>query len=147
MTRRRRPLLELFDSPLGEVLHAAAVGRLDDVEPLSWRQGAAVAVVMAAAGYPEAPRKGDAISGVAAAEALGGVRVLQAGTSSSGEAPGALVTNGGRVLAVTATGDSVDLARRRAYAGVHEIDFAGAQFRTDIAAIAAASPRKIRLET
>jgi phosphoribosylamine--glycine ligase len=133
-------LLELFDSPLGEVLHAAAVGRLDDVEPLSWKQGAAVAVVMSAAGYPEAPRKGDAISGVGAAGALSGVRVLQAGTELSDDAPGALVTSGGRVLAVTATGESVDLARRRAYAGVREIDFAGAQFRTDIAAAAATAP-------
>jgi phosphoribosylamine---glycine ligase len=134
-------LLELFDSPLGQVLSAASLGRLEDVEPLRWRDGAAVTVVMAAAGYPEAPRKGDVISGVAGAEALGGVRVLQAGTAVNVEASDRLVTNGGRVLAVTATGDSVGVARRRAYAGVHEIDFAGAQFRTDIAATAASPPQ------
>jgi phosphoribosylamine--glycine ligase len=136
-----QPLLELFDSPLGEVLYAAAVGRLDDVGPLRWKSGSAVSVVMAAAGYPESPRKGDVISGVAAAEALGGVRVLQAGTELSGDASGQLVTNGGRVLAVTATGESVDVARRRAYAGVREIDFAGAQYRSDIAAAAASPPK------
>jgi phosphoribosylamine--glycine ligase len=126
-------LLELFDSPLGQVLYAASLGRLEDVGPLRWRDGAAVTVVMAAAGYPEAPRKGDVISGVAAAEALSGVRVLQAGTAAAVDAADRLVTNGGRVLAVTATGDSVGIARRRAYAGVDAIDFAGAQFRTDIA--------------
>jgi phosphoribosylamine--glycine ligase len=136
-----QPLLALLDTPLGGVLTAAATGGLGGLEPLSWRPGAAVTVVMAAAGYPDAPRRGDAISGIAAAEAVDGVQVFHAGTAygdgSSGGAAG-LVTNGGRVLAVTATGSSLADARGRAYAGVERITFAGAQLRSDIAASAAA---------
>ncbi len=123
-------LLELLDSPLGPVLHAAAAGRLDDVERLRWKSGAAVAVVMASAGYPDSPRKGDAISGVEAAEVLHDVHVLHAGTALG---PVGLATAGGRVLAVTGLGDSVQQARDRAYEGVRLIDFAGHQFRRDIA--------------
>src|SRR4051794_25503473 len=128
-------LLELLESPLGQVLNAAATGRLDEVGPLRWKAGAAVTVVMAAAGYPDSPRKGDAISGVAAAEAAGAA-VLQAGTSL-GE--GGLVASGGRVLAVTATGDDLTAARDLAYRGVEAISFAGAQSRRDIAEAAARS--------
>ncbi len=124
-------LIPLLDSPLGQVLAAAATGRLADVETLRWRPGAAVTVVMASAGYPDSPRKGDPVSGVEAAEELDGVHVLHAGTTLG---PGGLATAGGRVLAVTAIGDSVPQARDRAYEGVKLIDFAGHQFRTDIAA-------------
>jgi phosphoribosylamine--glycine ligase len=95
-----------------------------------------VSVVMAAAGYPGTARTGDVISGVADAEALLGVQVLHAGTSLGSHPAAELVTSGGRVLAVTATADTLDDARARAYAGVARIDFAGAQFRTDIAALA-----------
>ena len=126
-----QPLLELLASPLGKVLHAAAVGRLDRVGDLRWHRGAAVAVVMSAEGYPESPRRGDPISGVSEAEALPGVSVLQAGTASGPD--GRLVTAGGRVLAVTATGPSVAEARQSAYEGVARISFEGAHFRTDIA--------------
>ncbi|MEJ7743273.1 MAG: phosphoribosylglycinamide synthetase C domain-containing protein [Nocardioidaceae bacterium] len=102
---------------------------------------------MAAAEYPEIPRKGDAISGVAAADSLEAVRVFHAGTAwthavtesdSAGAdlADGALMTAGGRVLAVTATGADVADARQRAYAGVSRISFEGAQYRSDIAAAA-----------
>ena len=130
-------LLELLESPLGQVLHAAANGRLDDLGPLRWRNAASVAVVMAADGYPESPRKGDPITGVDAAEAQG-LSVLQAGTTSG---PSGLATSGGRVLAVTATGADLVEARERAYRGVEAIDFDGAQFRHDIAeSAAAASP-------
>jgi phosphoribosylamine---glycine ligase len=132
-----QPLMQLLDSPLGGVLYAASTGRLEDVGPLRWRSGASVSVVMAAAGYPGAPRTGDVISGVADAEALPGVQVLHAGTAMRRDASAALVTKGGRVLAVTATADTLDRARRQAYAGVAKIEFAGAQFRTDIAAAAA----------
>ena len=59
-----QPLLELLESPLGQVLLAAATGRLDEVEPLRWRDESAVAVVMAAAGYPSSPRSGDGITGI-----------------------------------------------------------------------------------
>jgi phosphoribosylamine--glycine ligase len=123
-------LLPRLASPLGVLLLAAAQGRLGEVAPPRWAQGAAVAVVLAAHGYPEAPRKGDEITGVADAEALEGVAVVHAGTALSA---GRLVTAGGRVLAVTAVGDSVEDARKRAYAGVSCIRIDGAHHRSDIA--------------
>jgi phosphoribosylamine--glycine ligase len=131
-----QPLLALLESPLGQLLRAAATGRLDEVEPLRWRNAAAVTVVMAAAGYPASPRKGDVISGVAAAEERGAA-VLHAGTTAG---PEGLAVSGGRVLGVTATGETLAEAREVAYAGVEAISFDGAQFRHDIAQQAAASP-------
>ncbi|MFP5316620.1 MAG: phosphoribosylamine--glycine ligase, partial [Actinomycetes bacterium] len=95
-----QPLLALLDSPLGVVLKAAAEGRLDEVGPLRWKDGAAVAVVVAAQDYPGKPRTGDVIHGVLDVERLEGVDVIHAGTATDGE--GHLVTAGGRVLAVTA---------------------------------------------
>jgi phosphoribosylamine--glycine ligase len=126
-----QPLLALLTSPLGAVLKAAADGRLAEVGPLSWHEGAAVAVVVAAAGYPAAPRTGDAVEGVEDAEALEGVDVVHAGTRRD---DGRLVTAGGRVLAVTATGPDLAAARARAYEGVARIRIEGAHHRTDIAA-------------
>jgi phosphoribosylamine--glycine ligase len=123
-------LLPRLASPLGVLLKAAADGRLDEVDPPRWGAGAAVTVVVASEGYPEAPRTGDRIKGVEEAEALEGVDVIQAGTALE---DGALVTNGGRVLAVTAVGDDVAEARARAYAGVDLIHIDGAHHRTDIA--------------
>jgi phosphoribosylamine---glycine ligase len=124
-------LLQRLDSPLGVLLQAAAEGRLDDVDPPRWRGGAAVAVVVAAEGYPDAPRKGDVIHGVDKADELDGVDVIHAGTARAGDE---LVTAGGRVLAVTAVGEDVADARARAYAGVDLIEIDGAHHRTDIAA-------------
>jgi phosphoribosylamine--glycine ligase len=129
-----QPLLELLDSPLGSVLAAAARGGLADAGPLRWRPRAAVTVVLAAHGYPDAPRGGDVISGVAAAVGVPDVHVSHAGTRVDG---GALVTAGGRVLAVTGSGPSLADARAAAYDGVSRISFDGAQYRTDIAADAA----------
>jgi phosphoribosylamine--glycine ligase len=126
-----QPLLALLDSPLSPLLYAAATGTLADVPPPAWRDGAAVAVVMASAGYPESSSKGGVITGVDSAEALDGVHVIHAGTAL---ADGSLVTAGGRVLAVVGTGPDVAAARSAAYAGVAEIAFEGAQRRTDIAA-------------
>ena len=126
-----QPLLALLESPLGVVLKAAAEGRLDEVGPLKWRAGAAVAVVVASKDYPDTPRTGDTIDGVAEAEELDGVDVIHAGTATR---DGVLVTAGGRVLAVTAVGSDVADARSRAYAGVDRIRIAGAHHRTDIAA-------------
>lgn len=127
-------LLQLLDAPLGVLLKAAAEGRLDEAEPPRWKPGAAVTVVMAADGYPESPRKGDRITGIEAADALDEVDVIHAGTALTDDG---LVTSGGRVLAVTAVGESLADARGRAYAGIAEIRFAGAHHRTDIAAQAA----------
>jgi phosphoribosylamine---glycine ligase len=131
-----QPLLALLDSSLSTLLHAGATGRLHATEPPRFHSGAAVAVVVAADGYPDAPRKGDPIVGVDAAEAMDGVHVIHAGTALN--ADGRLVTAGGRVLAVTATGSDLIQARERAYTGVDAIHIDGAQFRTDIAAAAAA---------
>ncbi len=126
-----QPLLALLESPLAEVLLAAAEGRLHEVAPLRWRAGAAVAVVVAAQGYPGAPRTGDVVHGLPEASALG-VDVIHAGTAPG--ADGQVVTSGGRVLAVTAVGADVADARARAYAGVDAIRIDGSQHRTDIAA-------------
>ena len=125
-------VLPLLRTPLAGVLYRAATGTLEHQEPLRWSPGAAVTVVMAAHNYPETPRKGDQITGIAAAEALGEVTVYQAGTALAG-ADG-LITAGGRVLAVTALGLDQAQARELAYAAVAEVGFDGAHFRTDIAA-------------
>jgi len=126
-----QPLLALVESPLGELLMAAATGRLADVAPPVFADGAAVAVVMASRGYPVSSSSGDVITGVDAAEAVDGVQVLHAGTALR---DGSLVTAGGRVLAVVGTGADVAAARMAAYAGIAEISFDGEQHRTDIAA-------------
>ncbi|SDS98152.1 phosphoribosylamine--glycine ligase [Nocardioides scoriae] len=127
-----QPLLALLDSPLGVLLKASADAALHEVDPPRWRSGAAVAVVMASRGYPEGSSSGDVITGTEQAQAH--ADVVHAGTALR---DGDLVTAGGRVLAVTAVGDDVADARDRAYRGVAEISFTGAQWRTDIAAKAA----------
>ena len=129
-------LLMLLDSPLGGLLHAAATGTLADAAPPRWRTGAAVAVVMASAGYPESSSKGDVIVGTETLDREDDVDVIHAGTARDAE--GRLVTAGGRVLAVAAVGASVADARAKAYEGVASISFPGAQHRNDIAATAAA---------
>ena len=104
--------------------------------------------MLAAAGYPDAPRKGDAIEGLdrVTADSHPGVVVFHAGTAL---ADGKTVVSGGRVLCVTALGDSVRQAQKAAYAAVNEIRFAGAQFRTDIGhrAVARAPGRNASGET
>jgi phosphoribosylamine---glycine ligase len=131
-------LLGLLDSPLGVLLRAAARGRLDEVEPPRWKDGAAVTVVVAAEGYPASPRRGDPIEGVDRAGAVESVDVIHAGTRL---VDGRLVTDGGRVLSVTATGGSVAEARDRAYDAVGLISIDGAHHRTDIARAAAERQR------
>jgi phosphoribosylamine--glycine ligase len=106
-------------------LHAAATGRLAEHPPLSWRQGAAVAVVVAASGYPGGVRTGDPITGA------DGDGVLHAGTAVA--ADGTVVSAGGRVLAVTALGPDLEAARQTAYERVAGVRLAGAHWRTDIA--------------
>jgi phosphoribosylamine--glycine ligase len=133
-----QPLLALLRTPLGVLLSAVASGRLADVPDLRWHDGAAVSVVLAAPGYPQAPRTGDAIDGVESAAALPGVQVSHAGTAL--DEAGRLVTAGGRVLTVTGTGADVEDARQRAYDGVAQVSFAGQQHRGDIAAGAGSAP-------
>jgi len=105
---------------------AATSGALDQVE-LEWDRRTALGVVMAAAGYPLNPRRGDAITGLPP-EAPDAV-VFHAGTAQK---DGKLVTSGGRVLCVTTLADNVKLAQQRAYEVVNGIHFAGAQCRRDI---------------
>ncbi|MEX0427184.1 phosphoribosylamine--glycine ligase [Nocardioides sp. DS6] len=127
-----QPVLAVLDSSLGELLAAAAEGRLAEVAAPRFRAEAAVTVVLASAGYPESSSKGDVITGVEDAAARPGVDVIHAGTAIS--PTGELVTAGGRVLAVRATGRDVADARATAYAAADLISFDGMQRRSDIAA-------------
>ena len=123
-------VLARLRSPLGILLMAAATGNLADLPPLKWRSGAAVTVVIAAKNYPQSPVTGDLIGGLAEAGAIEGVSVLHAGT---GATPEGIVSAGGRVLSVTAQGDSLEQARERAYGGVDLITLEGSHHRDDIA--------------
>jgi phosphoribosylamine--glycine ligase len=129
-----QPLMALLDSPLGVLLKAAADGVLHEVDPPRWKSGAAVAVVMASAGYPESSSKGDVIVGTETLAADAEIDVIHAGTALDGDK---LVTAGGRVLAVTAVGADLADARAKAYEGVAAVSFDGAQWRRDIALKAA----------
>ncbi|MFI5799579.1 phosphoribosylamine--glycine ligase [Streptomyces sp. NPDC051677] len=130
-------VLARLKTPLAGVLKAAATGDLADLPPLRWRDDAAVTVVIASHNYPGAPRTGDPITGLAevAAEDAPHAYVLHAGTKDD---DGAVVSAGGRVLSVTATGADLTEARERAYKAVARIGLDGSQHRTDIAAKAAA---------
>jgi phosphoribosylamine--glycine ligase len=121
-----QPILMRMRSDLVNLLEQAIDGHLDRVEA-SWDWRVALGVVVAADGYPEAPRRGDVIESLPA-DAEDCV-VFHAGTRLRQEQ---LVTDGGRVLCVTALGENVRAARRRAYDAVSEVRFAGLQFRTDI---------------
>ena len=135
-----QPVLALLESGLGGLLLAAARGRLSEVPEPTFRDGAAVTVVLASAGYPESSSKGDVITGAGAADGVNDVDVIHAGTAIvDAPEPGDpghrhLVTAGGRVLAVRAVGYDVDDARSRAYAAADLIAFDGMQRRSDIAA-------------
>lgn len=121
-----QPILMRLKSDLFDVLMKATEGALDAVE-LQWDRRFALGIVMAAAGYPQAPRKGDAITGLPP-EAEDAV-VFHAGTTAD---DGTLRVSGGRVLCVTALGDSARLAQQRAYDALQGIHFDGAQYRRDI---------------
>ncbi|MGK2319522.1 phosphoribosylamine--glycine ligase [Gordonia rhizosphera] len=117
-------VLALLKSPLGQALNATATGTLDQLPPLEWSDGAAVTVVVAAENYPGTPRVGDVITG---ADAEG---VLHAGTTRN--ADGAVVSSGGRVLAVVGTGADLAEARAQAYERIAKIRLPGSHHRTDI---------------
>lgn len=120
-------LMMRLESDLADLLTAAAEGTLDSQAP-QWRAGSALTVVMANKGYPSSYPKGDIISGLEDAE-NNGVAVFHAGTTPK---DGAITATGGRVLNVTATGDSVTQAQARAYDSVRKISWDNAYFRTDI---------------
>jgi phosphoribosylamine---glycine ligase len=121
-----QPILMRLKSDFLSLIEAGIDGRLDKIEP-EWDRRAALGVVLAASGYPEAPRKGDEITGLPKNDP--DMRVFHAGTD---EVDGKLVTSGGRVLCVTALGDTVKQAQQRAYAALEHIRFAGMQYRKDI---------------
>ncbi len=121
-------LMQRYDGDLAELLLAAAENRLGTLPAPRFAPATALTVVMAADGYPGTPSKGGTISGIAAAEA-DGAKVFHAGTALQ---DGQLVANGGRVLNVTALGESVTAAQKHAYAAVNKIDFPEGFCRSDI---------------
>ncbi len=122
-----QPILMRLKSDLGDLVEAAIQGKLDEVET-DWDRRVALGIVLAAAGYPESPRKGDPIAGLPETPTED-AHVFHAGTA---ERDGQVVTAGGRVLCVTALGDSVRSAQKRAYDLADAIVFDGRQFRRDI---------------
>ncbi|OMC40586.1 phosphoribosylamine--glycine ligase [Mycobacterium sp. GA-1841] len=122
-------VLALLDSPLAQLLRAAASGELDSFGDLQWRDGYAVTVVVAAENYPGRPRVGDVITG---SEADG---VLHAGTARRDD--GAVVSSGGRVLSVVGTGADLPAAREAAYTLAKSVRLPGSHFRSDIGLAAA----------
>lgn len=122
-------MMTLLEDDLLPVLKEAAEGKLS-VNKLNWKSGSAVCVVMAAAGYPASARKGDEITGMSSESSA---VVFQAGTRR--DDTGRLVTNGGRVLGVTAHGSEMSQAREEAYRKVGDIHFSGVQYRKDIGKI------------
>jgi phosphoribosylamine--glycine ligase len=133
-----QPLLLRLRSDLLDLLEAAADERLEEVEgKVEWDPRPAVCVVLASKGYPGKYEKGYAVKGVEEAEKLPGVKVFHAGTRRDGDR---VLTDGGRVLGVTALGDDLADAQRRAYEAVGKIAFADMVYRRDIAARALARP-------
>ncbi len=125
-------VLDRLATPIAGLLRAAADGDLAAAADPQWAEGAAVAVVMAAEGYPDAPVSGDLIEGLAAAGRVPGSYVLQAGTAATAE--GKLAAAGGRVLNVVGTGPDLTRARSAAYEAAAKIKMRGGWYRSDIAA-------------
>ncbi|HCK52916.1 MAG TPA: phosphoribosylamine--glycine ligase [Planctomycetaceae bacterium] len=124
-----QPILMRLNSDLGLVLKAAAEGRLDEFGPLEWDDRPAVCVVMASDGYPGSYETGRPIRGIDEANSIEGVQVFHAGTT---EQDNQLLSDGGRVLGVTALGDQLADAKRQAYEAVRCIRWEGAWCRKDI---------------
>ena len=129
-----QPLLARLATPLGQVLYAAATGDLAAHPELQWGSGAAVAVVLAAPGYPGTPTTGGVITGLEAASSNGSM-IIHAGTAVDSQ--GNLISAGGRVLAVVGLGEDIEEARGQAYESIEKIQLDGAFYRHDIAAAAA----------
>ncbi|MEO1211409.1 MAG: phosphoribosylamine--glycine ligase [Cyanobacteria bacterium J06638_20] len=121
-------VLPLLETPLDEVMLACIQQRLGELPPLQWKEATAACVVAAAGGYPGPYRKGDRITGIPEAEAKGGI-VFQAGTK---DVDGQVVTDGGRVLGVTATGKDFEAAIAHAYEALAAIHFDDIYYRRDI---------------
>jgi phosphoribosylamine--glycine ligase len=121
-------ILARLDSDLLDALEACVEGRLSDTE-LRWKPGASACVIASSAGYPGSYSTGLPITGLEAAAAIPGVQVFHSGTALSGEA---VVTAGGRVLGVTASGPNLEEALTQAYAALAKINFEGMYYRKDI---------------
>ncbi len=124
-----QPLLMRLKSDLVDLLEATIDGRLDELGPLQWDPRPAVCVVMASEGYPGSYPRGVPIRGLAEAAKMSDVKVFHAGTATSN---GNIVTNGGRVLGITALGRSISVAKLKAYSAVKAIRFSGGWCRKDI---------------
>ena len=124
-----QPLLMRLKSDLVDVMEATIDGRLDELDALDWDPRPSVGVVMASEGYPGSYEKGRKIRGLDEAAKLSDVKVFHAGTTRSGDD---IVTSGGRVLCVTALGDSISAAKLQAYTAVKQIRWDGAWCRKDI---------------
>ncbi len=125
-----QPIMTRMDFDLAVTFDAVASRKLDTIKP-AWKPGASACVVMASGGYPGSFETGKEITGLADAGALPDVAVFHAGTRRDGDS---VVTSGGRVLGVTALGETLPQAVQKAYAAAGKIHFDGAQFRTDIGA-------------
>ena len=129
-------LLPRLLTPLATLLYQAATGSLATTPALEWSSDAAVTVVLAAAGYPTAPKTGDPITGITSVQ---DAFIYQAGTALK---DGVLHSAGGRVLAATGIGVDLAAARSKAYAAISQITLRGAHYRGDIA-LAATTPTKV----
>jgi len=124
-----QPVLSRLESDLMEVAMAVTDEKLSEIR-VEWKKDPSVCVVLSSEGYPGKYRKGDAITGIDAANSLEGVHVFHAGTAFKDSDT---VTSGGRVLGVTATGSTIAAAKKRAYEAVEKIHFRGMHYRKDIA--------------
>ncbi len=124
-----QPVLARLDTDFMDIAMAIADERLSDIK-IEWKKDAAVCVVLASGGYPGAYEKGKVISGLEKANGLDGVFVFHAGTAFN---DGDIVTSGGRVLGVTATGKDIRAAKEQAYKAAGQLQFEGMHYRKDIA--------------
>ena len=127
-------ILVRLDSDIVEICDAMLNGTLGQIK-VEWRSGSSACVVLAASGYPSKPTAGDAINGLAEANAIPGIEIFHAGTALDDS--GNYVTAGGRVLAITAAGPDLSTSLRTVYSAVDMITWPGMQFRRDIGAMAA----------
>ena len=125
-----QPLLMRLKTDIVDIMLATIDGTLDQLDALQWDPRPTVCVVMASEGYPESYEKGHAIDGISNADVLEDVKVFHAGTTLSDR--GATVNAGGRVLGITAAGESIAEAKSRAYEAVSKISWQGGWYRTDI---------------
>jgi phosphoribosylamine--glycine ligase len=124
-----QPILFKMESDIVPILFACIEGRLDSIPAIRWKPGVSVCVVLASPGYPEKPEKGKVIRGLETLKNLDNVMVFHAGTRKTGDV---YTTSGGRVLGITAMGETYHDAIRNVYEAVSSIEFDGMQFRRDI---------------